>query len=206
MELVLHFRSYIADPYWPAREQLVTIEKQSGINRARSQDTRDKALRGYLEKIGLTIQDYEKLQALAGRPWYRKDNDDPKSPIIIPRHQLAGAMVQGASSAPAGARFNQDQLRSLLDIRDFETDKIGEDRVFERYVLPKDGKGNVLSNQRRLERHPVIEDFEAIGEINFDGHDVKEKSLMDLIRYIGKYVGVGASRKMGYGRFAINGQ
>lgn len=201
MKFTLQFAEpgYIADPYWSEQEQLITIQKQSGMNRARSQDKRDSALRRFLEQSGLTIDDYKKLEVEAARPWYR----NKEGYIIIPRHHFSGCLVQAVKSSPAGTRMPQDQLRSLLQISDFVSEKKDTDVVFERFVLPTDGKGNPLSNQRRLTKNDVIHNFTATGTINFDKTDVKETSVKDLLVYAGKYVGVGASRKMGYGRFVV---
>jgi hypothetical protein len=202
MKFVLHFRSYIAHPYWPERESVVNILKASGYNRVRSEDKRESTLMRYLEKLGMTMDQYQAMVVKANEQWYRLGNNGTGK-IIVPRHHFSGALVQACKSAPAGARFNEDQLRSLLDIRDFITDKTERDRVFSRFVLPKDGKGNALSNQRTLRENDVIEDFDATGEINFDENDVKLDAVLSLLDYTGKYVGCGASRKMGYGRFTV---
>lgn len=203
VKVVLAVKSYIAHPYWAEREELVNIQKSSGLNRVRSDDRREKVLRDYIEKIGMSMADYEALQRLAAREWYRVDGED--SEIMIPRHQLSGTLVQATKTAPSGARFKQDELRSLVQISDFLTGKKEADSVFRRFVLPKDGKGNPLSNQRALRCNEVIENFDAKGTVSFDENDVKQKAVFELLRYAGKYIGVGASRKMGYGRFAVEG-
>lgn len=199
MLVKLHFKNYIAHPYWPETEQLVSIQKQSGMNRARSEENRESALRRYLEKIGMSYSSYQKLELDAKRPWYY----DKEGHIYVPRHHLTGALVQGAKSAPSGAKFNQEQLRCLLQVSDFQTDRTKADEVFERYILPTGPNGVPISNQRRFASNEVIKDFVATGRIDFDPSDVKEKSVLDLLTYVGKYVGVGASRKMGYGRFIL---
>ena len=198
-KLIFDKPGYIAHPYWPEREQVVNIQKQSGMNRARSEDKRDAALRRYLEKMGMSMKDYQKLEQEASNEWYRDDADN----IIIPRHHLSGCLVQACKTSPAGTRFSQDQLRSLLQISDFVTDRKTADGVFKRFVLPTDGKGNPISNQRRLTKNEFIGGFQAVGTIDFDKSDVSEKAVRELLQYAGKYVGVGASRKMGYGRFKV---
>ena len=198
-KLIFDKPGYIAHPYWPEREQVVNIQKQSGMNRARSEDKRDAALRRYLEKMGMSMKDYQKLEQEASKEWYRDDADN----IIIPRHHLSGCLVQACKTSPAGTRFSQDQLRSLLQISDFVTDRKTADGIFKRFVLPTDGKGNPISNQRRLTKNEFIGGFTAVGTIDFDKSDVSEKAVRELLQYAGKYVGVGASRKMGYGRFKV---
>ena len=36
-------KGYIADPYWPERERVINIDKQSGMSRARSSANRPNA-------------------------------------------------------------------------------------------------------------------------------------------------------------------
>lgn len=199
VRLIFDKPGYIAHPYWPEREQVVNIQKSSGMNRARSEDKRDAALRRYLEKQGMTHDDYKKLEQAAANEWYR----DKTGHIMIPRHHLSGCLVQATKTSPAGSRFSQDQLRCLLQISDFSTDRKSGDSIFARFVLPTDGKGNPISNQRRLTKNEVIAGFTAVGTIDFDKSDVSEKAVRELLQYAGKYIGVGASRKMGYGRFKV---
>ncbi|HXH06782.1 MAG TPA: hypothetical protein VNI83_09340, partial [Vicinamibacterales bacterium] len=62
--------SYIADPYWPEVEQVINIQKQSGMNRARSSANARKALEEYLRSAGLTLADYDRLVERSQRPFY----------------------------------------------------------------------------------------------------------------------------------------
>lgn len=194
-------QNYIADPYWPEVDEVVNLQKSSGMNRVRSEDKRESSLNGYLEQIGMTRDQYEALVVKSKRPWYRVD--DETSPIIIPRHQLSGCLVQACQSAPAGSRFAKSALRALIQIQDLVTLKTESDCEYKRYVRPCDGTGKPLSNQRSLRVNQVIEDFAATGAIALDESDVKPEKVLGLLRYAGKYVGLGASRKMGYGRFTV---
>ena len=36
----VHLDTYIAHPYWPEREKLINIQKESGLSRARTAQTR----------------------------------------------------------------------------------------------------------------------------------------------------------------------
>src|SRR3954464_3041525 len=143
LPISLLIKSYIANPYWPEKAKLVDLQKMSGMNRARSEDKKDLALRRFLEKQNLTMEDYVQLQEQANRPWHRDDQGQ----ILIPKHHLASALVQACDSAPAGCRFPRGQLRCLIQLSDFVTDRTKADSVFSRFVLPTDGKGNCLSNQ-----------------------------------------------------------
>jgi hypothetical protein len=199
--LKIYVRSYIAEPYWPELSDVVDIQKKSGVNRVRSEDKRDAALKAYLQRVNMTVQDYEALVAKSRRPWYRQT--EPDGPIIIPRHHLSGCLVQACVSAPAGARIKKESLRSIVQIGDLLTDRVKCDTVFARYVRPMDGSGKALSNQRTLRRSEVIEDFDAVGVVQIDLSAVEPDQLKDLLSYAGKFIGVGASRKMGYGRFDV---
>ena len=50
--------NYIAQPYWPELERAVTIEKNSGANRQKSDDKRHAAISAYCELHGMTYDDY----------------------------------------------------------------------------------------------------------------------------------------------------
>jgi len=209
LRVTLRFVSYIAHPYWPERQHLIDIQKKSGMNRARSQEKREEALRKYLEQIGMKKSEYDELERLADREWYRvngkqyEKTPEEMRPIMIPRHQLSGCLVQSCPKAPAGSRFDPEQLRSLVQLGDFVTTKTQCDQSYDRFVAPTDGRGNKLSNQRALRHNEALEDFEAVGTVTFDENDVKEKAVLELFKYAGKYTGTGASRKMGYGRFTV---
>lgn len=196
--VVLAVESYIANPYWPEIDRYINILKQSGFSRCRSEDKRNNVLRRYLEQQGMTMEQFETLKRQSQRQWYT----DSSGRIIIPRHQLSACLVNSCQSAPAGSRVPMDQLRSLLQLSDFLTPKNGPDRLFERYVRPQ-ANGKALSNQRSLRSNEVIDGFDATGVISFDPDEVKPDTARGLLAYAGKYVGMGAARKMGYGRFAV---
>lgn len=202
-QTTLQVTSYIAHPYWPEADELINIQKCSGLNRLKNEDKRQAALRSWLDSQGLTMKDYDRLVVLAARQWYRQDGET--SEIVIPRHQLSGCLVQAVKSAPAGARIPGDSLRSLLQLSDFTTGKMKMDEKFKRFVRPSDGTGKPLSNQRSLRCNEVIKNFEATGTISVDTTAVAkpEESIGKLLDHAGKFIGVGAARKMGYGRFTV---
>lgn len=51
----VHLDTYIAHPYWPEREKLINIQKESGLSRARTAQTRRKALDDYLASVAPTL-------------------------------------------------------------------------------------------------------------------------------------------------------
>ena len=158
---------YIADPYWPEQERIITIRKQSGVDRVRSEDKREQTLAAFLRKITMTPEEWKALETRAKEPWYRVQRGVITSFIIIPARQVSGMLVHAASTAPSGARIPVDNLRSTVRASDFVTEKKAADGMFSRYVLPKDGKGNPLSNQRRYMEDEYIENFRAEGYLEF---------------------------------------
>ncbi len=187
--------SYIAHPYWPAKDDVISIQKTSGMNRCRSEDKRAQALKGQLTKQGLTMDEYKALVVESQRPWYRLDDDDPDSEIVIPRHHLAGALVQTVLNVPKSVRgkFTADSFRHLVRLSDFSTEKSEHDTIFDRYVKLE------TSNQRSRQQNYVIEHFEATGTIEVI-KDVKVEDFRRLLAVALEDTGVGAARKMGYGR------
>jgi len=211
ISLALHFdKGYIAHPYWPAREQLINHQKASGVNRVRSQERREKALKDYLESRHLTMDDYLALERQASEPFYRWQDVllgsalDGKNPleIVISAHQLYGCLAEACSMASTSLRIaRNEQVRSVIQVSDFATGKLKADGVWSRFAVVKAGSGNRLSNQRSLREDPYLTDFDAVGTMHYLGED--ERKLRDFLIWTGREVGVGASRKMGWGRFTL---
>jgi len=185
--------SYIAEPYWPERDDVIQIEKKSGMNFARTDEKRAATLLEYLKQQGMTKADYDALVALANRPWYRAA--EPDGEIIIPRHQLSGALVQATKLSPSSVIKTSyaDSLRTLLRLSDWTTGKTQRDELFRRYVKNE-------SNQRRLAESEVLKNFTSKGRAEFDPDVLKPETVKAVIRYALTMIGIGACRKMGYGR------
>lgn len=195
IEVSIHFDKYIAHPYWPEREMVIKIQKDSGMSRQKSDDKREAALSNQLKKLGLNMDDYRALQKAAERQWYRVDSGDDNSEIIVPRHHLAGCLVQTVGTATKNLRgkFTKDSFRSLVEISDFRTGKFKSDGKFDRYVKLE------ASNMRSHQVNDYIEDFVATGTFRVSD-SVNVDDLRRILESGVETVGVGASRKMGYGR------
>jgi len=197
-ELELTFdKGYIADPYWPEQEKVINIIKESGAKRARTPENAAKALDAYLSSHSMTRADFEKLEKLAARSFYRNDT------IIIPSHHLYGCLANAADVAPAAVRIAKpEQIRSIIEVSDLATSKTEADGVWERFAVVTGGSGSRISNQRGLRSNEYIENFTATGTLHVIS-DVAEQKLLDFLRFAGREVGIGASRKLGWGRFTV---
>jgi hypothetical protein len=188
---------YIAHPYWQEREEVIRIQRDSGMNRQKSDEKRMAALKAQLNKVGSSLEQYRELEKRAERQWYRTDSKDDGA-IVIPRHQLAGCLVEAVGRAPRNlrGRFDKDSFRHLVQMSDFVTDKTASDGVFDRYVkLEK-------SNMRSRQRNEYVESFTAKGTVSIPS-DVKVEDVRRLLEYAIEDIGVGASRKMGFGRGVV---
>jgi hypothetical protein len=189
--------NYIAHPFWPAKNACIEIEKKSGVNRQRTDEKRLTALKAECSKQGITYEHYLDMKKESEEQWYRRNGV-----IYIPRHQLAGAFVQAVGGAPKALRgaFDKDNFRALVQIGDFVTNKKEADGLFTRFVK-LDG-----SNQRSLQSNEFLgvyldkgEPFEATGVISVA--DVKTaETAKAVIAHSIEFIGVGAARKMGFGR------
>lgn len=200
----LAFESYIAHPYWEETEQLVNHLKKSGVNSVRTEEKRADRLSKYLEKSGLSAAQWEALNRKAKLEWHL----DERGRIFIPRHQMSGCLVQTlkTSNSPRPVK-DGGQLRSLVQISDFATDRTKADETWVRFVRPTKN-GVPLSNQRSERRNEVIKKFTATGALSCDlaqlsGGQGAAAELRRLFEFAGRYVGCGASRNMGHGRFAV---
>jgi len=201
MQVTLEMQSYIAHPFWPARSQCIDIEKKSGVNRQRSEDKRLAALKAECDKQGITYERYLELREEAAEQWYRRDDKT----IIIPRHQIAGALVQVIGSAPKVLRgpYTRDNFRALVQIGDFMTDRKEADGVFGRFVkLEKSTQRNWQENEYIGVYLDQGQPFRAHGQIS-----VAESKHKDTVKAIVSaavtQVGIGAARKMGFGRGVV---
>ena len=186
-------QGYIAHPYWPARERIITIRKQSGVDRSRSEPKREKALKAWLDTHEMTMDQYRELEAAAARPFYTAADGE----IVVPAHQLHGFMAATAAIAPAAVRIAKpEQIRAVVEWGELRTGRMQGDGVYERFVR------NPLTNQRRLETNSYIAKFTAQGELRLVNPDL-EKRLREFIAYGGEEIGIGAARKMGWGRFTL---
>lgn len=198
----LHFnKGYIADPYWPEIEELINIQKESGMNRVRSSGARQKALNEHLASRGMSLEDYRVLEESTKRPFYTDDD----GMIVIPEQQVSGMLVQAAAKAPATIRICSDEsLRAYLDVgKHWPTGKAEPDGIWKRFAVATSGTGAKLSNQRSLRENAFVEDFDVEGSAIFDESSIKYDVLGDFLGFAGREIGIGASRKMGWGRFTV---
>lgn len=198
MHYVLSFGlpGYIADPYRPEMYRLIEIQKQSGMMRARTDANRRRALEQHLRLLAMSHDDYLALEKAAKEPFWRNG----KGEIIIPAASVLACLVNTVDVAPSKVRIQN--LRSALSASDFRTDKQKPDGAWERFVVVTGAQGK-LSNQRGYRSNAYIRDFSASGEIKYDPEMVHPEALLALLVYAGREVGIGASRKMGWGRFTV---
>jgi len=208
----IHIHGYIGHPYWPEMEQLINIQKESGMNRARSSANRRAALEQHLKSLGLSLTDYDRIEAAAQRPFHT----DTEGNVIIPKANVDAMLVAACNTIRAAGRpCPPDQVRTVLRASTLVTDTPAtEGRVWERFAVVSSGTGAKLSNQRGLRRNIYIGDqppgdLEPAGKViatgTFDPNPemVKPDVLHNALRYAGEWVGIGASRKMGWGRFDL---
>ena len=83
------------------------------------------------------------------------------------------------------------------------TGKSKPDGAWERFAVVSAGTGAKLSNQRGFRSNDYIRQFSGRLTIEFDASLADQSRVRDFITYAGREVGIGASRKMGWGRFTV---
>jgi hypothetical protein len=212
IEIEVHLRSYIAHPYWPEMERLINIQKESGMNRARSSANRRKALEQHLKMLDMKLADYDELERLANRPFHA----DELGAVVIPKANVDAMLVQTCDTIRAAGRpCPPDQVRTVLRASGWSTN-IAEAEALEwrRFAVVSAGTGAKLSNQRglRVNRYiggdppgeePPTDKVIATGRLDPNPEMVRPDVLRSALVYAGEWVGIGASRKMGWGRFDL---
>jgi hypothetical protein len=195
-----HLENYIAAPYWPEVEKLINIKKESGVSRARTAETRRKALDSYLKAAGMTREQYEELERLAARPFHL----DGQGRIIVPQLHVMSMIVACCDRIIARDRpCAADMARTVISATPWTTGKTQPDGTWERFAVVSSGTGAKLSNQRALRADAYIADADAEGVIAADTSVVRPEILFKALAWAGTYVGIGSARKMGWGRFTI---
>lgn len=187
---------YVEHPYWPEMYDCIEIEKKSGINRCRTDKTRREALQAYLEEHKMTLADYQRLKELSLRPFHKDERG-----IFIPWDKVLSCLSNASQVAPRKMRI--EQVRVAVASTDFVTNRTEPDGVWKRFAVVNMGSGMKASNQRGMRENAYIRDFEAVGTLDVQEDMVEPDALLVLLEYAGRSVGIGASRKMGYGRFTV---
>lgn len=200
IEVAFTAPGYIAHPYWPAMDKVVDVLKKSGYARAKSDKNRRAALEAYLSANDMTLAQFEELQRKASEPFYRGANGE----IVIPAHHVYGFMVCATDTAPRAIRpCDASNVRTAIYATDWVTERRAQDGVWERFATVKAGTGQKLSNQRGFRSNAFISNFSAKGKLKLNEDFVEPNSVKKLIDWGAQNIGVGASRKMGWGRFAV---
>lgn len=200
-EIAFEFTSpYVAHPYWTEMYEVIEITKKSGINRAKSEANRRKSLEEYLRANNMTLAQFEDLKRLSERPFHTL----PDGEIIIPRDSVMAFLVACNDEARAAYKAcPPEQVWTRINASMLRTGKKGADGIWRRFATVTLGTGAKASNQRGLRENAYIENFTATGTIQFDEQTVNPEALQNVILWGGEFVGIGASRKMGRGRFKL---
>lgn len=210
-EIQVELSSYIAHPYRPERERVITILKESGVNRARTTANRQRALEEYLMAAGMTLEEFRELERKADEPFYR----DRDGVIIVPELHVMSMIVATCDEIRAAGRpCPMEMARTLIRATSWRTDRTDPDGVWERFAVVTGGTGAKLSNQRALRSNPYIgtapgdatgyaPGVPAHGSIWIDPSTIKPDTLASALKWAGERIGIGASRKMGWGRFKV---
>jgi len=212
INLAIDVHSYIAHPYWPERERVINITKESGLNRARSAQNRRKALEEYLRGEGMTLADYDALVEAADRQFYVDD----AGCVVIPKRHVDGMLVATCDKIrSAGKPCPPDMVRTVLRASGWQTTLTPDDAGWwTRYAVVSAGTGARLSNQRALRRNAYLgaeppsevdarKPIEATGTLDINPEMVRPEVLRKALDWAGEWIGIGASRKMGWGRFTV---
>jgi hypothetical protein len=169
------------------------------MNRAKSTANRRKALEEHLRSLNMTLADYEDLEKRSARPFYTEG-----AAIVIPENHVVSFMVATCDEIRSAQRpCEPQQVRSRFVATPWSTGKTAADGIWSRFATVTSGTGQKLSNQRGLRNSPFISKFTAEGSLSFDADFVDKAALENALRWGGTFVGIGASRKMGWGRFTV---
>lgn len=196
MNVTLMLKNHISHPYWAEKELTIRIEKDSGCNRLKSPEKKVSAIKAQCDIVGISYESYLDAVKAAKAQWYMQNGK-----IYIPRHQIHGALVQAVGLAPKALRgvFTKDNFRAMVQISDFVSNKTSPDGIYTRYVK------DAVSNMRRLTQNEYVGEYLDKGApVEFKGticcDDNKLENVKRLMTEVVTNIGIGACRKMGWGR------
>jgi hypothetical protein len=203
VDVALSFTSYIGLPYWPERNFLINVGKE--VHPKLQGEKREAALRASIEKMGKTMEEYERAKIRAARPFYTLDDRNPDlgdGEIIIPERHFLSFLNHVSQTAPKAIPRISNKGLTFIGVRfattGFSTAKtISNAKVFGRFVKMEE------SNQRSYCESLYIDNFVAEGRLRVDESIIRVPDLLKLVQYGGKYVGIGSARPQGYGRFTV---
>jgi hypothetical protein len=214
-EATIHLRSFIAEPYWPELFERIDIEKKSGMNLKRLSQLRRQALEEELKARGLTLPEYERLCELGSRPWHL----DAEGRIVHPADKVASFVSHTTQRMTSGSRpCDPDVVRVAIVPSAWRT---GVDpahaRVWERFAVRHDsGRGNKKLTEMRMARRshyigaeppfelePAGDKIVFTARFELDDSMVRPDNVAEMLRHGGEKIGIGACRKMGWGRFEL---
>jgi hypothetical protein len=187
---------------WPELATLIDIGKE--IHPKLKGAKRDQALEAALTKKGLTKADYDRIVLRSQRKFYvDNDSDTGDGEIVIPRHVLAGMLVQTVKRAPKNAvpQVNTGLVHVAFQLTEgwLRAGKNKADaKLYQRFVK------NEESNQRRWDETPYLPNFTASGTLLIEESLVSADDLFRIFEFGGRYIGVGSCREQGYGRFLVS--
>jgi len=197
INLEIRLKSYIAHPMTRERSEVISIQKASGLNRVRSSARRKQTLAAELEKRGMSEADYAALTEKANAQFFTLDGGI----VYIPSRNFQSFLAHVAHVAPrAVAQADYQIIRTAVQVREpgLVTDRtVADAKVFGRYVKLEE------SNERSWQENSYIEEATATGTLDLDETMLSPKDLRQMIEWGAKYLGIGAARSQGFGRFAI---
>jgi hypothetical protein len=201
----LLFSKYIGLPFWPERHFLINVGKE--VHPKLGPEKKRQALAAALEKMGKTMDDYERAQVRAERPFYTINDKNPNlgdGEIIIPARHILSFLNNASQEAPRVVPSIKSKGLTFVGIgfRGVEGLTTGltksDAKMFSRFVKMEE------SNQRTFSESPYIENFTASGVLRVDEEIISPQDLLKLFQWGGKLIGIGSARPQGYGRFQVS--
>lgn len=194
LRITIQLERYIAHPYPPEKTLVINMAKETKYAML-GEAKRAKALAAWLAKKGISQAEWSRIQEESQKQWHK--NGEGK--IIIPAGRFLSALAATIDNNPKNARcgFDLQNTRGKIKATDFVCEKTEADGVFTRPVrLDK-------SNQRSEQSNEYIVNAVFVGELDVPIMPNKVDDFSRILSTMVEDTGIGAARKMGYGRGTI---
>ncbi len=123
---------------------------------------------------------------------------DKEGKIYFPSKWIKGCIegaAKGVKKGTVNLRSKVIQAVSVYPPMIYPT-KLSDYDIDQQYV-------RLQSRNLILRSRPKFDEWEIDFEINFDEEIISEGDIMKLLMRVGKFIGIGDGRKLGYGRFTV---
>ena len=206
LKLKIHLEKYCAAPYTDALQEKIDLEQKAGISwRTKNPEKYKATMEAYLPTQKWTWAEFLQLVSDANIHWYTTKDGYIVVPEVNAQAFIGNLMCDSKAwvvpkilrQSVIKGKLGSANCRAKIVMSQLVSDKKITDEIeYTRFIKPVD------KNQKRQQVNWYVEDVTLTGSVRFHP-SVEQDRLLDLLAFGVQEVGIGACRKLGWGRGSI---